>query len=887
MRLDWYCKMGAVIALAALGAVGTSIPAALGQQASAAGKSLYMDPSLPVEQRVNDLISRMTIEEKASQLVNQSRAIPRLDVPAYDWWSEALHGVGFAGVATVFPQAIAMGSTWDTPLLHEVATAISTEGRAKHHEAVRQGRRDIFEGLTFWSPNINIFRDPRWGRGQETYGEDPFLTGRMGIAFVTGMQGDDPKYYRVIATPKHFAVHSGPESLRHVFDVDVSKHDMEDTYLPAFRAAVTEGRAGSVMCVYNAVKGQPGCANDFLLQDQLRGKWEFKGYVVSDCDAVADIERGHHYTNTQAEAAAVSLKAGTDNECADFTQKAADNSDYVKYADAVKQGLLTESDVDIALRRLFTARFKLGLFDPPDMVKYAQIPFSENDSEAHRQLALKAARETMVLLKNDGILPLAMSTKRIAVVGPLADQALVMAGNYNGTPSRSTTALDGIKKQFPGAKITFEPGTNFLRGPAPVMSSALSTEDGRPGLKAEYFAGKEFKGQPVLTRVDPTVNFDSTSRPSAPEGVAEYSVRWTGYLTPSQSGKYTIGLDGLSDRLLIDNKVVIDDSTQHAPQAKTAEMQLEKGHKYGIKIEQNLGTGVLTKLVWAPLLPDPQGSAVAAARQSDVVIAVVGITAQLEGEEMDVNVPGFKGGDRTSLDLPKDEEDLLKALKATGKPLIVVLMNGSALSVNWAKENANAILEAWYAGEEGGAAIAETLAGVNNPAGRLPLTFYTGVDQLPLFEDYSMKGRTYRYFEGKPLYPFGYGLSYSKFAYSNPKLTAATIQAGDSVGVDVDLQNASKRDGDEVTELYLSFPKSAGAPIRALRGFARAHIAAGQTQHVHIDLGARDLSYVNLAGDRIVAAGEYKLSIGGGQLGTDAVAIEIPLTIQQDVKLPE
>lgn len=886
MRLDCYWKLGVVVALA-IGVSGAGMLRALGQQASGEGKAPYMDTSLPVEQRVNDLISRMTIEEKASQLVNQSRAIPRLNVPAYDWWSEALHGVGFAGVATVFPQAIAMGSTWDTPLLHEVATAISTEGRAKHHEAVRQGRRDIFEGLTFWSPNINIFRDPRWGRGQETYGEDPFLTGRMGISFVTGMQGDDPKYYRVIATPKHFAVHSGPEPLRHFFDVDVSKHDMEDTYLPAFRAAVTEGRAGSVMCVYNAVKGQPGCANNFLLQDQLRGKWGFQGYVVSDCDAVADIERGHHYTNTQAEAAAVSLKAGTDNECADFTQKAADDSDYVKYADAVKQGLLTESDVDVSLRRLFTARFKLGLFDPPEMVKYAQIPFSENDSATHRELALKAARETMVLLKNDGILPLTGSTKKIAVVGPLADQALVLAGNYNGTPSHSTTALDGIRKKFPGAKITFEPGTNFLRGPVPVPSSALSTEDGQRGLKAEYFQGKEFKGAPVLTRVDPTVDFDMSSHPSVPAGVATFSVRWTGYLTPAESGKYTVGLDGLSDRLWIDGKLVVDDSTLHGPKAKTADLQLEKGQKYAVKIEQDLGTGVLTKLVWAPLLSDPQGSAVAAARQADVVIAVVGITSQLEGEEMDVNVPGFKGGDRTSLDLPKDEEDLLKALKATGKPLVVVLMNGSALSVNWAKENANAILEAWYSGEEGGAAIAETLAGVNNPAGRLPLTFYTGVDQLPLFEDYSMKGRTYRYFEGKPLYPFGYGLSYSKFAYNNAKLSSATIQAGDSVAMDVDVQNTSKRDGDEVAQVYISFPKAPGAPIRALRGFTRVHIGAGQTQHVHIDLGPRDLSQVNAVGDRIVAAGKYNVSIGGGQPGTDAVSVDVPLTIQQETKLPE
>ena len=887
MLAERHFRIGAIsILVIGIFVIGSTFAKAQ-QQTATVANAPYMDTSLPIEVRVNDLISRMTLEEKASQLVNQSRAIPRLGVPAYDWWSEALHGVGFAGVATVFPQAIAMGSTWDTPLLHEVATVISTEGRAKHHEAVRQGRRDIFEGLSFWSPNINIFRDPRWGRGQETYGEDPYLTGRMGIAFVTGMQGDDPKYYRVIATPKHFAVHSGPEPQRHFFDVDVSKHDMEDTYLPAFRAAVTEGKAGSVMCVYNSVKGQPGCANTFLLQDQLRDKWGFQGYVVSDCDAVADIERGHHYTNTQAEAAAVSLRAGTDNECADFTQKAPNNNDYVKYIDAVKQGLLSENEVDVSLRRLYTARFKLGLFDPPDMVKYAQIPYSENDSDAHRQLALKAARETMVLLKNDGVLPLAEGTKRILVVGPLADQSLVLAGNYNGTPSRSTTALDGIKKQFPNAKVTYESGTNFLRGPAVVQPALLSTTDGKPGLKAEYFQGKEFKGSPILTRIDPNVNFDMASHAPAPEGVAEYSVRWTGFLTPTESGKYTIGLDGLSDQLWIDGKLVVDDSGLHAPTPKTAEMQFEKGHKYAIKIEQNLGMGVMTKLVMAPLLTDPQAAAVAAAKQTDVVIAVVGITAQLEGEEMDVSVPGFKGGDRTSLDLPKDEEDLLKAVKASGKPLVVVLMNGSALSVNWAKEHANAILEAWYSGEEGGAAIAETLVGVNNPAGRLPLTFYTGVDQLPIFEDYSMKNRTYRYYEGKALYPFGYGLSYSKFSYENPKLSASTINAGDSLGVDVDVKNTSSRDGDEVVQVYVSFPKTPGAPIHALRGFTRVHVPAGQVQHVHMDLTPRDLSEVNVNGDRLVVAGSYTLHLGGGQPGTDAVTVDLPLTVQQELKLSE
>src|SRR5438552_2305792 len=424
---------------------------------------VYLDPSLPVSVRVDDLISKMTLEEKASQLVNQARAIPRLQIPEYDWWSEALHGVANAGTATVFPEPIGLAATFDAPLIHEMAVVIGTEARAKHNQAVRAGRRDIMEGLDFWSPNINIFRDPRWGRGQETYGEDPFLTGRMGVAFVTGLQGDDPKYYRVISTPKHFAVHSGPEPSRHSIDVKVSKHDMEDTYLPAFRAAVIEGKAASVMCAYSRANGEPACAKKCLLEDQMRGPSKFNGYVVSDCDAIVDIYEGHKFAKSQAGAAAVSLKKGMDNECADFFTIAKDSHDYQPYVDAVKQGLLTEADLDVALKRLFTARVRLGMFDPPEKVPYAQTPESEIDSAPHRELALKTARESMVLLKNDGVLPFGPGVRNILVVGPLAQSAEVLNGNYSGTASHASTALDGIRKQFSTAHVSYEPGTNFLR----------------------------------------------------------------------------------------------------------------------------------------------------------------------------------------------------------------------------------------------------------------------------------------------------------------------------------------------------------------------------------------------------------------------------------------
>jgi len=850
----------------------------------------YLNPSLPVDQRVDDLVSRMTLEEKASQLVNQARAIPRLQVPAYDWWSEALHGVANAGTATVFPEPIGLAATFDAPLIHDMAVVISTEARAKHDQAVRAGRRDIMEGLDFWSPNINIFRDPRWGRGQETYGEDPFLTGRMGVAFVTGMQGDDPKYFRVASTPKHFAVHSGPEPSRHMINVEVSKHDMEDTYLPAFRAAVTEGKAASVMCAYNRVNGEPACANTFLLKDELRRAWKFNGYVVSDCDAIADIFNGHHYTKSLAEAGAVALKTGMDNECADFFTKATDNSDYVKYLDAVKNGLLSEKDIDVALKRLFTARFRLGMFDPPEMVPYANTPESEIDSEAHRALALKAARESIVLLKNNGVLPLTGNVSKIAVVGPLAESVRVLHGNYSGTASHAVTALEGIRRQFSSAQVTYTPGMNFLRNDDLIPATVLSTEDGQPGLKGEYFSNKDFAGAPQVVRVDKAIDLQrfhpERSSIAPPPGMGDFSVRWTGFLTPDESGEYRIGDVGSMNRLWLDGKLIVDDFILHDPKPTNTILQLEKGHHYSIKLEYGQGgTGI--RLVWLHLVTDPISTAVALAKDADAVVAVVGITSQLEGEEMKVDVPGFKGGDRTSLDLPKEEEDLLEALKGAGKPVVVVLMNGSALAVNWASEHADAILDAWYSGEEGGTAIAQTLAGVNNPAGRLPVTFYKGVEQLPAFEDYSMKNRTYRYFTGQPLYPFGYGLSYSKFEYSNLKLSETKLKAGEPLSVEADVKNVSQRDGDEVVELYLSFPKSPEAPIHALRGFARLNLEAGESRHIHFTLDARDLSEVDKKGDRIVAKGSYRITVGGGQPGTTSPQTEAEFRIESNLKLPE
>ena len=586
------------------------------------------------------------------------------------------------------------------------------------------------------------------------------------------------------------------------------------------------------------------------------------------------------------EAAAISLKRGTDNECADFGQKAADNSDYVKYVDAVKQGFLSEKDVDVTLKRLFTARFRLGLFDPPEMVKYAQTPDSEIDSDAHRQLALKMARESMVLLKNDGVLPLKAGNQKNRGRGA-AGRFPACAGRQL---QRHTFALDNCAGGHSQA-VRQRPRSRSRRARTscskirPVPASALSTPDGKSGLKAEYFSDPAFKGTPELVQVEKDVNYDFA--PGTVTKTKIYSVRWTGFLTPPESGTYRLGLDGSLDRLWLDGKMIVDDPKSHDSRPAVAEVALEKGRRYQLKIEYFQGRARGVKLVWTRLSPDPLGDAVAAAKQSDVVVAVVGITSNLEGEEMEVAVPGFKGGDRTSLDLPKEEEDLLEAVQKTGKPLVVVLMNGSALSVNWANQNANAILDAWYSGEEGGTAIAQTLAGVNNPAGRLPVTFYKGVEQLPPFEEYSMKNRTYRYFEGQPLYPFGYGLSYSKFEYTNLKLSASTLSAGDPLTVDADVKNASQRDGDEVVQLFLSFPKSPTNPIHALRGLTRIHLAGGETRHVSFKLDARDLSGVDDNGDRFVAAGSYRITVGGGQPGTGASQADAEFAISGEQRLPD
>jgi len=836
----------------------------------------YLDPGLPPERRAADLVSRMTLEEKVLQMQSTAPAIPRLGVAAYNWWNEALHGVA-QGRATVFPQAIGLAATWDTDLMHRVADIISTEARAKYNDALTRpapsgpdalatlpGRT---AGLTYWSPNVNIFRDPRWGRGQETYGEDPHLTGRMAVAFVTGMQGDNPRYLKVVSTPKHYAVHSGPEPERHGFDARVSETDLVSTYLPAFRAAVVEGKADSIMCVYNSVNGTPGCASADLLQKRLRDEWGFQGYVVSDCGAVNDIHRNHKFTPTLGEAAVAAVKAGTDLTC---------GTEYRTLVDEVKAGRITEAEIDRALARLFVARVRLGMFDPPEQVPFSRIEISENDSSAHRVVARDAERAAIVLLKNEGgVLPLRGSVRRIAVLGPSAADPVALLGNYNGISSRQVTPLEGIERQFPAAEVRYALGATYTAAtPALVPSTFLLAPEGQePGVLVEYFDNPELQGEPRLRRSEPRPYFDMGMEDPAvvaAVGHEKYSVRWTATLTPPASGEYEVTVrTGMwnwtaTARLFLDDKELTvgggpstqATSTQAAPgpprRPVRVRVALEAGRPYALRVEyRQTGAGGTIQLGWTPPADATLSEAVALAKGSDVAVVFVGLSSELEGEEMrGVNIPGFLGGDRTSLDLPEPQETLVKAILATGKPVVVVLTSGSAVAVRSAAEGASAVLAAWYGGEEAGTAIAETLAGVNNPAGRLPVTFYRSVDQLPPFIDYAMKGRTYRYFKGEPLYPFGFGLSYSTFEYSG--LLARRTAKGAEIRATV--KNTSARDGDEVVQLYVGGVPEEEAPLRSLRGFQRIHLRAGESREVTFTPGSDE-----------APKSAVEVSVGGGQ----------------------
>ncbi|MEN9908511.1 MAG: hypothetical protein RLZZ540_1660 [Bacteroidota bacterium] len=815
----------------------------------------YLDYKLPFERRVDILVNQMTLEEKVSQLLSDSKEITRLKIPKYNWWNESLHGVARNGYATVFPQSITVAASFNKSLLEQIGTVISDEGRAKHHEFLRNNKRGIYTGLDFWSPNINIFRDPRWGRGHETYGEDPYLTGELASKFIIGLQGNDPKYFKSIATAKHFAVHSGPEKLRHSFDVDVSDRDLYETYFPAFRKTIKEAKVYSIMGAYNRFRGASCSGSDFLLNKVLRDQWGFEGYVVSDCDAIKDIQTTHKIANSAAQAASIGLNGGCDLNCGSY---------YENLVAAVKEGLVNEKEIDIAVKRVFLARFRLGMFDPEEIVPFSKIPIDIVCSDANTTLARKAAQESIILLKNNNqTLPLSKNKiKKIAVIGPNADNWESLVGNYHGTPKNPITFLKGIKNKVePKIEILYAEGSHLSDSTLnlkPIPSVYFETEDGKQGLKASYFNNMERKGKAILERIDDNIDFSWEHKPISKDLADNFSVKWNGFLVPAVSGKYQLGIFSKRGmKININGKEITNSKgSVHEGRYATKTMTLQAGQKYAIEATFfSDESDALAQLLWAMPEENKIEKAVAITKEADLAVVVLGLSQRLEGE----------GGDRTDIELPEQQNKLLRAVKATGKPVILVINAGSAIAVNWAKDNIDAILNVGYPGEEGGNALADVLFGDYNPAGRLPITYYTSMKELPPFEDYNMKGRTYRYYSGVPLYPFGYGLSYTQFKYSN-LIVPSQIKAGEDIKITATVSNTGKMGGDEVVQLYLTDKKaSTPRPFRQLEGFERIYLKAGESKEVIFTLNPRQLSLINNKVERVIEAGDFDVFVGGKQ----------------------
>jgi beta-glucosidase len=827
----------------------------------------FQNVKLTFEQRVDNLVGQLSLEEKVSQMLNAAPAIPRLGIPAYDWWNETLHGVARTPFkVTVYPQAIGMAATFDRNSLFQMADYSALEGRAIYNKALELGRtNERYLGLTYWTPNINIFRDPRWGRGQETYGEDPYLTATLGASFVKGLQGDDPKYLKAAACAKHYAVHSGPEPLRHVFDVDVSAQDLWETYLPAFKKLVVDAKVAGVMCAYNAFRTQPCCGSDLLMVDILRNQWKFTGYVTSDCWAIDDFYKNHKTHPDAESASADAVYHGTDLDCGTEAYKA--------LVQAVKDGKITEKQIDVSVKRLFMIRFRLGMFDPVSMVKYAQTPASVLESEEHRAHALKMARQSMVLLKNEkNTLPLRKNLKKIVVLGPNADNPIAILGNYNGTPSKLSTVLQGIKdKVGQNTQVVYEQAVNFTNDTLLVYKdvSKQYTYAGQPGFQAEYFSNKELQGSPELVRMEtqPDHFWQEGELVTGKIRAKDFSVRYSTDFKATDAGTITFELDADDGyRFLVNGKEVLNAWSRNRWGSQTYRLQTKKDSVYKLVVEywQGDGKGNL-RLSAGDFKPTDYAALQNRIQDADAFIFVGGISPQLEGEEMPVNYPGFKGGDRTSILLPAVQTKLMQALQSTGKPLVFVMMTGSAIAIPWEASHVPAILNAWYGGQAAGTAVADILFGDYNPAGRLPVTFYKGDEDLPAFGDYSMKNRTYRYFSGKPLYSFGYGLSYTTFNYGQLQ-APASAKKGTAIPVSVQLTNTGKMDGEEVIQLYIRRKnQSAGSPIRSLKGFARVSLNAGEQKTQQFLLSPEDLTFIDSKGASIPLTGEIEISIGGSQ----------------------
>ena len=884
--IRWSIQKGFAMAL-------ISSTAVLHSAQSRAGAAFpFQNIDLPLEERVEDLIGRLTVDEKISQTMMDSPAIERLGIEHYHWWNEALHGVARNGTATVFPQAIGLAATWDTDLHQRIADTISTEARAKNNEVVAQGNgTKKYQGLTLWSPNINIFRDPRWGRGQETYGEDPFLTGELAIAFVKGLQGDDPNYLKTVATVKHYAVHSGPEPLRHRFDAVSSERDLWETYLPAFEAGIVDGGAMSLMSCYNAVNGIPGPAHDRLLQEILRERWGFQGVVVGDVDNVADMWRPkcHLYSPTPEAASATAIKAGNDL-CSGKT--------YEALAKALDEGLVSEADIDKALRRLFTLRFKLGEFDPAERVPYRSIPVSANVSEANSDLALEAASESLVLLKNDGCLPWDGKTLgKVAILGPTGEEEVALLGNYSGTPPFTLTLAAGLRKRLEerGAEVVYEPGVPLVKGfrvnGNPFPEGVLFTGSSRQttGLKAEVFAhdemnwrNPEMEGKRVDTRVDQQFDFEwNEAQPIEGIPLERATIRWTGVMVPPKSGDYTMGISVVgSVRLIIDGETVIDSWKGQRERTISEIVNLKKGKAYDVVLEyaQSRDNGRIQFGWIMPGVDDVYARAMAAAEAADRIVLTLGLTPDLEGESMTVNAEGFDGGDRTSIELPATQRKLLDSVAKLGKPTVIVLTTGSAISLDDSK--ANAVLLAWYYGQRGADAVADTLLGINNPAGRLPITFYKTLEGLPGFENYSMENRTYKYYTGEPLYAFGHGLSYTTFKYGKVELSSDSAKAGDTITVNLAVKNTGERDGEEVVQVYASAVNpQVPMPLKTLVGFKRVPFKAGEVKTVGIEVPVERLRRWDEEGRRyVVDPGTYQIAVGPS---SDRLVLQAELAVER------
>ncbi len=847
----------------------------------------YLNTTFSLEDRVNDLLDRMTLQEKIDQLNYEAPAVERLRIPAYNWWNECLHGVGRAGMATVFPQAIGMAASWNPELMSDIGNIISDEARAKHHSFQEIGKSDIYYGLTFWTPNINIFRDPRWGRGQETYGEDPFLTSRMTIPFIKGLQGNNDKYLKLVATAKHFAVHSGPEHSRHSINLDVDNIDLWETYLPAFEATIKEANVASIMCAYNRFRDEPCCGSNLLLQSILREKWGFEGYVVSDCWALYDFyrENGHNIIDTPEEAAALAFNNGTDLNCGAI-------SPYL--AGAVEKGLISEADIDKVIRRLFRARMELGMFDPPDQVPYTDIPYEVVRSKSHLGKALQASREGIVLLKNEKqILPIEKDIQKLAVIGPLADDYRVLLGNYNGTSDNLYTPLRGIKEYLEdkGVEVAYEPGCLITDGIPiliPIPSDYLRSGTSK-GLAAKYYSNRNFEGNPAIERIDRDVNFAWNDKTPITSKMADhFSVVWEGSLNPPMSGEYAIGINaGNGVRFYFNDSLYTSFDNVHHPLQNSFYINLKKGKEYAVKIEYfSYGNDPLVRLLWS--IPDEnmEARALETIKESDITVLFMGLSPYLEGEEMPIHVEGFSGGDRTDIILPSTQLNFIKKVVSTGKPVVMVLMGGSAIAINYADQYIPGILHAWYPGEFGGKAIADVLFGEYNPSGKLPVTFYKSIEDLPDFENYNMNSRTYKYFTGDPLYPFGHGLSYSQFEYCDLRISDTEFDKIEDLKVEVVVKNVSSRNGSEVVQLYLKdIVASSRIPNITLEGFKKITLKAGEEALVEFLLSAEQLAIINDNGNKVLEPGSFIVSVGGKQPGMKGNA-DNPSTqvIEEEIK---